>query len=281
MTDLLALGATWLNAAANALGSALAQPAAALPIWLTISVAAIVAGVGLLAIFKFTSNQTAIKETRAALDANMLALRLFKDSPLVALRAQGRVFAGAARLLVYAVIPMAVMFIPVTLFLGQLALFYQARPLRVGEESVITIAIGNSATDPANTVRLKPDAGMEVVTGPVRIRSAREVCWKVRAREPGLHALTFQIGEQSINKQLAVGNGVMLVSPKRPGWDWSDILLNPAEPPFRPTDSVKSIAIAYPERDSLLFGSRTWAIYWFVVSMVAALFFKRALRVNI
>ena len=44
----------------------------------------------------------------------------------------------------------------------------------------------------------------------------------------------FRVGGEPVEKELAVGDGFMRTSAERPGWCWSDILLQPAEPPFRP-----------------------------------------------
>ena len=120
-----------------------------------------------------------------------------------------------------------------------------------------------------------------MAAGPVRVRSKREVCWNVKAREPGSHRLAFQVDDRTIAKELAIGDGFMRVSVERPGWDLSSILMNPWEEPFRPGDPVRSIAIAYPERSSWTSGTGYWVIYWFVVSMVAAFCFRRALGVKV
>jgi hypothetical protein len=73
----------------------------------------------------------------------------------------------------------------------------------------------------------------------------------------------------------------MRVSVQRPAWDWSDALLHPAEPPFRPDSAVRSIEIDYPERSSWTSGTGWWLIYWFVVSTVSALCLRRWLNVNV
>jgi hypothetical protein len=73
----------------------------------------------------------------------------------------------------------------------------------------------------------------------------------------------------------------MRVSAERPGWDWESILLNPWEKPFHPDEAVQSIAIVYPERSSWTSGTFWWMVYWFVVSMVAALCFRPAMNVNV
>ncbi len=281
MMNGLARIAAWLSAAADFLGRWLLAPIGVVPGWLSATAIAAVTGVVLLVVFKHTSDQGAIRRVRNDIDAHLLALKLFKDSARVALRAQGRVLLGAGRLFVLAVVPMLVMALPVTLILGQLSLWYQARPLRVGEESVITLTLAGDAGSSWPAVSLRPTDAVEVAVGPVRVRSQREVCWNVKARERGSHRLEFQVGDRAVAKELAIGDGFMRVSLERPGWDWSSILMNPWEEPFRPDDPVRSIAIAYPDRSSWTSGTGSWVIYWFVVSMVAALCFRRALDVKV
>ena len=280
MTNVLAQGVVVLNAVANALGRILLVPVGVLPGWLSATLVASITGVLLLVVFKYTSNQGAIKRVRNSIDANMLTLRLFKDSTLVTLRAQAGMIAGACRLMMRTLVPMAVMAVPVMLVLGQLSLWYQSRPLRVGEEAVITLALNGDAGSPLTDVGLQPTPAAEVEVGPVRVLGKREICWRVTARQNGLHHLTFDVGGQSIDKEFAVGDGFMRVSPLRPAWDWESILLNPEEPPFRPVSPVRSIEITYPGRTSWIYGTNYWVIYWFIVSMVAALCFRRAIGVS-
>jgi hypothetical protein len=130
-------------------------------------------------------------------------------------------------------------------------------------------------------VYLQPTDAAEVVLGPVRVLSKREVCWKIKARENGYHRLVFQVDGQAVEKELAVGDGFLRVSMKRPGWDWSEALLHPWEQPFGRDASVQSIEIDYPRRVSWTCGSDWWIAYWFIVSMIAALAFRRLLNVNL
>ena len=215
------------------------------------------------------------------IDAHLLALKLFKDSARVALQAQGRILSGAGRLFVFALVPMLAMALPMTLLLGQLSLWYQARPLHPGEEAVITLKLGGDRAASWPEVSLQPNDAVAVTAGPVRMRNDREVCWNVKAREAGSHRLMFQVGDYAVAKELAIGEGFMRVSVERPEWEWSSILLYPWEAPFKPGEPVRSIVIDYPERASWTSGSGYWVIYWFAVSMIAALCFRRALKVNV
>ena len=125
MMDVLAQLVVWLNGLANALGRLLLAPVGVSPGWLSATVIAVVTGVLLLVVFKYTSNQRAIQRVRNDINANLLALKLFKDSAALAVTSQGRILWGAVRLLVLALVPMAIMSVPVLLILGQLSLWYQ------------------------------------------------------------------------------------------------------------------------------------------------------------
>jgi hypothetical protein len=176
---------------------------------------------------------------------------------------------------------MLVMVVPMCLVLGQLALWFQARPLAVGEETVVTVRLaqGSSASLPA--IHLADEATATVMAGPVRIPRENRVCWNLRADKPGLHELVFQIGRERFTKELAVGGGFLPVSQVRPDWNWSAALLHPHEPPF-PVDSVvQSIEIDYPRRVSWVTGTDWWVLYWFAISMVAALVARPFFNVSI
>lgn len=277
----VAQAVAWLNAAAGAVGRWALAPIGLVPGWLSATIVAAATGLGLLVVFKYTSSQRAIRRVRDDIKAHLLALKLFKESTSVALRAQGRILLGAWRLLVLSVVPMLVMIVPVCLLLGQLALWYQSRPLGVGEEAVMTLKLNGEADSPWPEVRLEPTAAMEVTVGPVRVLSQREVCWNVRALESGYHRLAIQVGGRAVDKELAVGDGFMRVSIERPGWSWAQMLLHPGERPFGPDSPVRSVAIDYPERSSWTSGTDWWVIYWLVVSLVAAWCFRPWLKVNI
>ncbi len=281
MTDLLARLVVWLNSAANALGSWVLAPLAFLPGWLSVTLVAVATGLLLLVAFKYTSKQRAIKRVRDDLDASLLALKLFKESTRATIQSQGRLLLGAGKLLVLALVPTAIMALPVTLVLGQLSLWYQQRPLTVAEEAVVTLTLNGDSQAPLPRVQLRPTEAVEATVGPIRVLSKREVCWSLNTRKAGYHLLTFQVGDLTVDKELAVGDGFLRVSPKRPSLAWSDALRYPWEQPFPPDSPVKSIEIAYPPRESRIYGSDWWVLYWFAISLATAFCCRRLLGVNV
>jgi uncharacterized membrane protein (DUF106 family) len=270
----------WLNAAAGGIANVMLAPVAWMPGWLSATLIAVVTGVLMLLAFKYTSNQVAIKRTRNGIKSNLLALSLFKDSVAVSLRAQGGILTGALRLMVLAIVPILVMVVPMSLLLGQMALWYQARPLHVGEEAVVTVHLKEDASA-VSEIALESSSAITTVVGPVRVPSKDMVCFSIQASEAGCHRLSFAVGGESFTKELAVGDGYMPTSLMRPAWNWSEALLHPREAPFSSDSAVQSIEVAYPERASWTSGTDWWLVYWFAVSMVAAFIARPILKVNI
>jgi len=272
--------AIWINMLANALGKFLLAPVSVLPGWLSNTIISALVGVVLLIIFKYTSNQRAIGQVRDNIKANMLALKLFKDSISVTLLAQVQVFKSALLLLLHSIRPMSVMIIPISLIFIQMWLWYQHRPLTIGEETIILVEVNSTISD-LSKVYIEPGTAMDVVVGPVKVSSKSEIYWKIRALENGYHNINFNVDGENIIKQFAVGDNFMRLSSRRPEWKWSDILEHPVEEPFGLQSPVKSISINYPKRLSRTSGTNWWIGYFFIVSLLSALAFKPFLKVRI
>ena len=267
------------NAAANLLGSLL-NPLSGLAGWFFATLAAVASGVIMLIIFKYTSKQSSIAAVRRQIRANLLALKLFKHSARVVLGSQWRVFLGVGRLLQLAIVPVAVMLIPTALLLGQLALRYEARPLRIKEEAVVTLALGGDSGSPLPSVQMQPNDAFEDMSGPVRIFSKREVCWNVRGLKNGQHRIVVLIDGRPVEKELVVGSGLLPVSIRRPQWRLLDVLMHPREAPFRRDDGVRAIEIQYPARSSWTSGPDGWLIYWFVIALLSGFCLRRVFNVS-
>jgi hypothetical protein len=170
---------------------------------------------------------------------------------------------------------------PVCLVLAQMGSWYQARPLRP-EDGQVTVQLkvkGAPGSLPLVTLDTLPAA--RLLAGPVRVSSRGEVYFKLRPLENGTHTLVFHVGDGCYEKQMAVGEGFMRMSPKRPGASPWDVLMYPLETPFASADPVQSISIAYPPRDSRIYGTDWWVVYFFLASMAFAVLCKPFLKVRI
>jgi hypothetical protein len=279
VTNALTQLVVWLNALANAVGLVVLAPVGVLPGWLSATLVGAITGVLLLVVFKYTSNQRAIKRVKDDIKANLLALKLFKESAAVAVWAQVNILRSALMLLVLAIVPMLVMIVPVTLILGQLSLWYQARPLKENEDALVTLTLAG-IQGPLPEVRMEPSDAVAIVAGPVRVPSKHEVCWKIQARQRGHHRLVLAAADESVEKDLVIGDGFERVSALRPDQNLGDVLMYPAEKPFDPDSLIHSIAIDYPSRSSWTSGTDFWVVYWIAVSMVAGFAFRGVLNVN-
>lgn len=281
MNDLAIRLTVILNQLANLLGRWLLAPLEHLPELVGASLVAFLTGIVMLISFKYTSNQTAIKSARDRIKAELLALSLFRDNVAVNLGSQGRILGYAMKLMALALVPIAVMILPVTLLLGQLSLWWQARPFQVGEEAVVTMHLNGDAKANWPKVILEPLSAMEITQGPYAIRSKREICWSVRFRDAGYQRLAFQVDGQTSTKELAIGQAPMRVSLERPEWKWSDIVMHPAESPFDGGSAVKSIDVQYPDTRGWVTGTHSWLIFWFVGSTIVAFCFRGLFNVNL
>jgi hypothetical protein len=271
----------WINGPVNAAAGFLLSPIGHMPGWLSITIVSALTGVVLLFIFKHTSNQRAIGLTRDGITADMLALRLFKDDITVTFRSQAGLIKGSLKLLFYSIIPLLVMIVPVSILLAQLGLWYQLRPVAPGEEALVTVRLDASAGAPLPVIDIVSVPGAEVVTGPVRVLSKRELHWMIRAGESGYTRITFDVEGSKIDKELVIGDGLMRVSDRRPGWNVFEILMHPLEKPFEPDSPIQSIGVEYPPRKAGISGSGRWLIFFFVASLCFALIFKPVLKVRI
>lgn len=276
-----------LNQIANAIGGVLLAPLGIIPELPGAIVVAVVTGILMLAGFKYTSRQTTIKQVRDGIKAELLALSLFRDSVAVNLKSQWQIVLDAVQLIGLSMVPISCMLIPVTLFLGQLSLWWQVRPVHVGENVVVTLALNSDRSSAAQDVSLQTPPDVDITQGPFRIRSKKETAWQLQAKAAGYHKLEFVVNGQKVTKELAVGSSSMRVSIERPAWNLTDVLLHPAEAPFSSSSDVKSISVQYPLETAWTHGPyaflwfHSWLVFWCIGSTIAALCFRRVLKVNL
>jgi len=234
----------------------------------------------LLLIFRYTSNQRAIKATKDRILAHLLEVVLYRDHMRVVVRAQARLFLDNLRYLGYALVPLMFMMVPVGLLLVQLDLRYGHRPLRVGERAIVSVKLAPN-TD-LGQVALSAPRGIEVETESLRIPALGEVDWRIRAKETGLHQVQVSVGAETVSKQIIVGRDSAHASTVRVGRRVWQQFLHPGESPVPANTPVEWIAVSYPLAEFTLFGRTVhWVWPWLVISMVFGYILKGPLRIQV
>lgn len=172
------------------------------PIWGLIVISGL-SGLLMLWIFGRVSRQGAIREIRDRIRGNILGVRLYQHDVRVVLKLQVSIFRDILTYVTYAFLPTLVLMIPVILILAQLNLRFALSPLRPDHTALVKVTLHDSANFDAPIrlpIRLDVPDGLVVETPGVRIRSRREVAWRIRAVSPGQYALNVGVDGQQVAK---------------------------------------------------------------------------------
>lgn len=263
-----------VNGALRPLFDALLAPFRSLPPIVGLLAVSLVAAIGMLLVFKRTSNQASLEAVKSQIHACLFEIRLFRDDLPAILRAQGEILRHNARYIALSAVPMLWMTLPLVLVIAQLEFHYGYRGLRPGEDFIVKARFKESpAARPV--ARLEAPPGVEVETPTLWIPAERELAWRLRAREWGDYELKIRLGDQEYTKTAQVSSQVRRRSPERlaPGL-WNE-LIYPAEPPLPKESPLDSIALGYREDSVSVFG---WDLNWLVVFVLASVAFAFALR---
>lgn len=252
------------------------------PIW-SLSFFSLLTGIVMLFIFRYTSDQKGIRETKDRIKAHLLEVRLFKDDLRIQLSAQKEILLHNLTYMKLALKPMLFMVIPVVIILIQLDGWFGYRPLKPGESAIVSVRLSENSMDALSKVSVESsDGGVLVETPPLRIPEEREVSWRVRAEEPGEHSLTFNVSGSAFQKKVVVSNGRLDRVSRVVGSGLWDTFLNPGEELIGKNPLMKRIEVDYPSRSIEVFGWRVhWLILFFVLSIVFGFAFKGFFKVEI
>ncbi len=249
-------------------------------------------GVLMLLIWRYTSNQKAIKDVRNQIAAHLLATRLFKDNLAVTFRAQRKIVTQALRLLVHSIKPMIIMFIPFVLLMSQIGYHYEFRPFHPGERIHVVATLKPGLDDaallgPGSTLKL-PEGLSADRFDPCRAIPIRTADWRLTADRPGAFPLVFGQGSDTLELVVHVSDpaqtdadGFVRVSAVR-GGTVLDRVLYSADPSIPESSIYESIQVRYQHRTTPILGYKVhWLLSLFVLSIVFALVFKPFMKVHI
>ena len=246
------------------------------PIW-SLALFSLLIGIIMLIIFRYTSDQQKIRETKSKIRAYIFELSLFKDEIGIVLSAQKNIFIYNLKYIKYALKPMLFMMIPLVLILIQLESWYGHRPLKPDESAIVSLKL-HEGSHSFSDIKLTAGGGITVETPPLRIPDQNEIDWRIRARETGDQYLTFNVpGEEIRQKVIVSEKGLVQVSPlaSASASGFTDALLNPALRSLPGDSPVAEIRIDYPAMSIEIF---KWHVHWLVIVFVLSIIFGFALK---
>ena len=255
-------------------------PFESLPPLLTVVVFSCLAGAGMLLVFRFTSDQKGIRRVKDRMAAHLLELRLFQDHPGVMLRAQGRLLRATLRYSGYSLKPLAVMLVPVTVFLVQLDARLGWLPPKP-QEPILLKARFNRVV-PLDQVSLVLPDGLVLTAPPVRLPAEKEAVWQLKAERAGFFMVQVSVAGTSFPKQITVATRPARVSPARGRAGFWQEFLHPGEPPLPEDAPLASVEVNHRRRRFGLGPFKPdWLVVFFVVSLVSGFALKGVLRTEV
>jgi len=242
-------------------------------------VISIVVGLLMVVLFRYTSNQKAIRIAKDQLKAHLLAVRLYQDQLPVVLASYGRMLRGTGRYLRLAFTPLLIVILPITFLIVQLDRYFGWTPLAPGQSFLVTARA--KTVEDLDTLALQLPEELKITAPAVHIPADKRVVWRVEAAKNGAYNLKVTAADHAVEKSLLVSPALARVSPERLRAPYWKRMFVSGESTLS-DGAVQSIAVDYPVR-TIAFAGFEWNWIWlfFVLSLVAGFLFKSVLGIEI
>lgn len=237
----------------------------------------------MLFIYKKTSDQEKIRRTKNLIKAYLLEMRLFQHDYRILLQTQKNLLLANLRYLTLNFKPLLVMMVPLFLLLAQLNLWFGYRNLKPDETFLLKIKLNSAVEVDRAALDLETPPGLEVETPVLRIIDENEADWRIRVRGRVESPLVITVNGERYRKEIVAGfKQLKKISPIRPGKNLWLRLIYPGEKPLPPGSYLEKIEITWPENRLSLLGLRWhWLVAYFILTVIFALAFRRAFKVEI
>ena len=223
-------------------------------------------------IFKYASNQEAIRVAKGRIYAHLLEVWIYRDDTRTVLVAQKDILLANLTYLRYMIKPIIFIMPPLILILIQIGIRYEYRPFSPGETAIVRLTLTDDVSGTEGSIAV--GSGLKVETPVLRSSDGKNAYWRVRATGGGDFGLSFMADGHKIEKPVLVEEGITALSPVRERGSALFALLHPGEPALPGNSIIKSVEIGYPARDVSFFG---WRTHWLVIYFILSIFFGYAL----
>jgi hypothetical protein len=265
-----------INAALRWLFDVLLAPFASWPAIISLTLVSLAAGIGMLIVFKYTSNQDALEEVKRRIHAGIFEIRLFSDDLRAVMRAQIEILRANLTYVRLSPVPMVWIIVPFVLVMAQLQFHYGYEGLTPGRPAVLEVDLAE-ASDHRPTASLEVPEGLKAETDAIWLPSAHQVAWRIVPEHEGTYEVGIRVNDgPTVTKSIVVGKQVVRRSPVRHAGGFLDSVLFPAESPVPAgANAIRAIRIAYPDAKVNVFG---WSLQWMIPFFALSIVFAFALR---
>jgi len=237
-------------------------------------------GLAAVLIFKYVSNQDAMRRIKNRIHAHLLELRLFPDQLGIVSQAHGRILRLTAIYLAYNLKPLAILLLPLVILMIQLDLRFGRIPLEPHDSFILKAKLVDPGALDSASLRL-PN-GLALTAPPVNVPALREVNWRIRADERGVFLPAVAVAGQTFAKQVVVSKEITALPEERAGASVVGWFLNPVERPLPRSVPLRSLEVNYAPRSiDLGYLGASWLVFFLVVSLLSGLLFKFVLGIEI
>jgi uncharacterized membrane protein (DUF106 family) len=238
--------------------------------------------IGLLTVvvFRYTSDQKAVRLTKDQLKAHLLAVRLFQDQLPVVLSSYGHILRCTGRFLRLAFKPLLFLILPLTFLIVKLDRYLGWVPLPPGQAFLVKVR--TTGPEAVNEVSLLLPPEMKTTAPAVHVPSGNGVVWRVVAEKNGDYNISIGVSGQTVSKRVVVSSGLSRISPIRlQGPFWERIFVS-GESALPESSPIQSVEVGYPSRNIRFMGFEwNWIWLFFLLSLVAGFVFKSVLKIEI
>jgi len=237
-------------------------------------------GLAAVLVFRYASDQDAMRRIKNRIHAHLLELRLFPDQLGIVSRAHGRILRLTLIYLAYNLKPLAILLLPLVILMVQLDLRFSRVPLETHDSFILKVKLVDPGALDSDSLRLPK--GLTLTAPPVNVPALQEVDWRIRADDYGVFLPAVVVAGQTFAKQVVVSKEITALPAERAGAGIVEWFLNPLEEPLPKSSPLRSLEVNYAPRsiDLGYFGT-SWLVFFLVVSLLSGLIFKVVLGIEI
>ncbi len=233
-----------------------------------------------LLVFRYGSNQRAIRRAKDRVEAHVLEVRLFQDQLRLVVLAYLRVLGGLVIYLRHSLRPLALLVLPLIIIVVQLESYFGYLPVPIRKNFIVKARLAGTTSLDEVSLRL-PD-GLKLTSPALHIPEEKEVDWRVQAERPGQYAVDVVVAGKAFAKQVTVGGGLARLLPARVRAGLVEHFLHPCEAQLPPEGPLESIEVQYRPRSIRLASfDLHWAAPFLGIALIGAFVLKGILRTEI